>query len=156
MKVNIKRIDKSLPLPVYETHGSVGFDLLARVEMTIEPNKIELIPANVIVEVPDGYSLIVASRSSTPRKMGLSEPHGIGIIDQDYCGNEDEVKIQMLNFTNSPVTVKKGDKIAQGLFVRVDRLEFTEVDDMKKASRGGFGSTDKKIQVKVVEKGIRG
>jgi dUTP pyrophosphatase len=144
MKVRIKRIDKSLPLPVYETAGSVGFDLLARETMTIEPDSIVLIPANVIVGVPDGYSLIVASRSSTPRKMGLTKPHGIGIIDQDYCGNEDEVKIQVLNFTDNPVTVKRGDKIAQGLFIRTDRMEFEEVDEIKKESRGGFGSTDKK------------
>ncbi len=142
MKVRIKRIDKSLPLPVYETGGSVGFDLIAREDKVIQPDSIELIPANAIVEVPKGYSLIVASRSSTPRKHGLTKPHGIGIIDQDYCGKEDEVRIQMMNFTKQPVMIKKGTKIAQGLFVRVDRFEFEEVDDVLKESRGGFGSTD--------------
>lgn len=142
MKVRIKRIDKSLPLPVYETGGSVGFDLLARKEIVIKPNSIELIPANTIVEVPKGYSLIVASRSSTPRKHGLTKPHGIGIIDQDYCGNKDEVKIQMMNFTKKPVTIRKGTKIAQGLFIRTDRFEFEEVNQIKEKSRGGFGSTD--------------
>jgi len=155
MKVRIKRIDKSLPLPVYETGGSVGFDLLSRIKMEIQPGQIALIPSNVIVEVPNGYSLIIASRSSTPRKLGLTEPHGIGIIDQDYCGNDDEIKIQVMNFTGKPVTIEKGAKIAQGLFIRTDRLEFEEVDEIKKESRGGFGSTDKKIQLKVVEKGIK-
>ena len=143
MKVRIKRIDKSLPLPVYETPGSVGFDLLARETVTIEPQGIVLIPANAIIEVPNGYSLIVASRSSTPRKFGLTKPHGIGIIDQDYCGNEDEIKIQVMNFTKKPVTIEKGTKIAQGLFVRTDRMDFEEVDEIKKQNRGGFGSTDK-------------
>jgi len=142
MKIRIKRIDKSLPLPIYETDGSVGFDLLAREAVTIEPNSIKLIPANVIVKVPDGYALIIASRSSTPRKHGLTKPHGIGIIDQDYCGPEDEVKIQVLNFTKDPVTIVKGTKIAQGMFVRADRFEFEEVGEIKKKSRGGFGSTD--------------
>lgn len=142
MKIRIKRIDKSLPLPIYETDGSVGFDLLAREEITVEPDSIKLIPANVIVEVPDGYALIVASRSSTPRKHGLTKPHGIGIIDQDYCGPEDEVKIQVLNFTDKSVTIQKGTKIAQGMFVRADRFEFEEVDGIKEESRGGFGSTD--------------
>ncbi len=142
MKVRIKRIDKSLPLPVYETGGSVGFDLLAREDTEIQPDSIELIPANTIVEVPKGYSLILASRSSTPRKHGLTKPHGIGVIDQDYCGSKDELKIQMMNFTRKPVTIKKGTKVAQGLFVRVDRLEFEEVDEIKAESRGGFGSTD--------------
>jgi len=143
MKVRIKRIDRSLPLPVYETGGSVGFDFLARKDVTINPDSIELIPANAIVEVPKGYSLIVASRSSTPRKHGLTKPHGIGIIDQDYCGKKDEIKIQVMNFTKKTVTIQKGTKIAQGLFVRVDRLEFEEVSEIKKESRGGFGSTDK-------------
>ena len=142
MKVRIKRIDKSLPLPIYETDGSVGFDLLAREETVVEPDSIKLIPANVIVEVPKGYALVIASRSSTPRKHGLTKPHGIGIIDQDYCGPEDEVKIQVLNFTDKPVSIEKGTKIAQGMFVRVDRFEFEEVDGIKEKSRGGFGSTD--------------
>jgi len=143
MNVKISRIDKSLPLPVYETKGSVGFDLLSRTEMEIEPKTIKLIPANIIVEVPDGYALIIASRSSTPRKHGLTKPHGIGIIDQDYCGPEDEVKIQVFNFTDDPVVIPKGTKLAQGLFTRVDRLDFEEVNNIKEESRGGFGSTDK-------------
>ena len=120
----------------------MGFDLLARKEITIKPDSIELIPANTIVEVPKGYSLIVASRSSTPRKHGLTKPHGIGIIDQDYCGKKDEIKIQVMNFTKKPVTIQKGTKIAQGLFMRTDRLEFEEVSEIKKKSRGGFGSTN--------------
>ena len=155
MNVRIKRIDKTLPLPVYETGGSVGFDFLARENTTIHPNTIELIPANVIVEVPQGYSLIIASRSSTPRKHGLTKPHGIGVIDQDYCGPEDEIKIQMYNFTKEPVIIQKGAKIAQGLFMRVDQCKFEEVDEIKKESRGGFGSTDVKVgDVKVVERGV--
>ncbi|MBN2087794.1 dUTP diphosphatase [Candidatus Peregrinibacteria bacterium] len=142
MKVKIKRIDKSLPIPVYETAGSVGFDLFARVDTVIKPKEIVLIPSNVIVEVPEGYALIVASRSSTPRKHGLTKPHGIGVIDKDYCGPEDEVKIQVYNFTENTVEIKKGTKIAQGLFMRVDKMDFEEVDEINKESRGGFGSTD--------------
>lgn len=144
MNVRIKRIDKSLPLPVYETAGSVGFDLMSRKEVTVAPGAIALIPANVIVEVPVGYALIIASRSSTPRKHGLTKPHGIGIIDQDYCGPDDEVKIQVFNFTGAPVTVERGTKLSQGLFVRADRAEFQEVEEVKKPTRGGFGSTDGK------------
>lgn len=142
MRVKIKRIDSSLPLPVYETNGAVGFDFLAGTDMTIAPGVIELIPGNVIIQVPEGYSLLIVSRSSTPRKMGLTKPHGIGVIDQDYCGPEDEILIQMYNFTAEVVTVKKGQKIAQGLFVKTDRLEFEEVPEMTGKNRGGFGSTD--------------
>ena len=141
MKVKIKRIDKTLPLPVYETSGAIGFDLLAREAITVEAGQIALIPVNVIVEVPKGYALILASRSSTPKKHGLEKPHGIGVIDQDYCGPEDELKVQVRNFRETPVTIERGAKIAQGLFVRADRAEFEEVEELKGDSRGGFGST---------------
>lgn len=142
MKVRIKRIDKSLPLPIYETDGSVGFDILARKTVTVDAGKIELIPSNVIVEVPKSYMLVVASRSSTPRKKGLTQPHGFGIIDHDYCGPDDEVKIQVYNFSGQAVTIERGEKIAQGVFVRVDKFDWQEVDSIRGESRGGFGSTD--------------
>lgn len=137
----IMRIDKEFELPRYETQGAVGFDLAARDDVTVQPREIKLIPSNVIVEVPQGYALILASRSSTPRKYGLMQPHGIGVIDLDYCGPEDEIKIQVYNFTDKDVQITKGDKIAQGLFMRVDRLEFEEVEQFDSESRGGFGST---------------
>lgn len=140
MKVNIKRIDPSLPLPEYHTKGSVAFDLYARVDTTIESKAVGLIPTNVIIKTPPGYMLLVVTRSSTPSKKGLSVPHGIGIIDQDYSGEEDEIKIQVYNFTNSAVSVAKGERIGQASFVRVDKAEWNEVSEMGK-SRGGFGST---------------
>lgn len=141
MKVKIKRIDKTLPLPIYETYGSVGFDLIAREDVRVHSGAIELIPANVIIEVPDGYMLMLASRSSTPKKKGVMQPHGVGIIDLDYCGPEDEIKIQMYNFTEEVQFISRGEKIAQGVFVRVDRPLFEEVEEIKSESRGGFGST---------------
>ncbi|MFA5829444.1 MAG: dUTP diphosphatase [Candidatus Gracilibacteria bacterium] len=141
MKVTLKRIDCGLPLPKYETDGAVGFDLLARVDAEIAPGKLALIPGNIIVEVPRGYMLMIASRSSLPKKKGLLTPHGLGIIDHDYCGPDDEIHVQVYNFTDVPVTVARGEKIAQGVFVRVDKFEFDEVAEMKKPSRGGFGST---------------
>ncbi len=137
MDVKIKRIDKSLPLPRYETDGSV-----AREDISVEARGLALIPGNIVVEVPKGYMLIVASRSSTPRKKGLLTPHGIGIIDHDYCGPDDEIKIQVHNFTDKEVKVEKGEKIAQGLFVRIDKFAWEEKDEMERANRGGFGSTD--------------
>lgn len=143
MKVKIKRVDKSLPLPKYETDGSVGFDLLCRESAEIAPHSIVLIPANVIVETPPGYMLMICMRSSTPRKFGLTMAQGVGIVDNDYCGEEDELKIQVYNFTDEPVTVERGSRIAQGIFVRVGTAEWNEVDQMAAPSRGGFGSTDK-------------
>ena len=144
MKVKIKRLDKDLPLPQYETGGSVGFDLLCRESVTVAPQTVALIPANVIVETPPGYMLMVTLRSSTPRKRGLLIPHGVGVIDPDYCGEGDEIQIQIYNFTDQPVTVERGTKIAQAIFVRVDIAEWSEVSEMGSETRGGFGSTDNK------------
>lgn len=141
MNVRIQRIDRDLPLPQYETEGSVGFDFLTREEVTIQPGEVLYIPGNIVVEVPEGYMLVIASRSSAPKKKGLLTPHGIGIIDHDYCGPEDEIKVQVYNFRDEPVTIHRGEKIAQGVFVKVDRFEFEEVEWMDRESRGGFGST---------------
>lgn len=141
MKARIHRIDTKLPLPKYETEGSVGFDFVAREDTVIPAKSIGLVPGNVIVEVPEGYMLAVTLRSSAPRKKGLLMPHGVGVIDHDYCGPEDEVKIQVYNFTEEPVTVQRGDRIAQGIFMRIDRFEWEEVAKIERASRGGFGST---------------
>ena len=141
MKVKIKRIDETLPLPVYETQGSVGFDIIAREDTPVAPKEISMVPSNLIVEVPDRYMLVVASRSSTPSKKGLTPPHGFGIIDHDYCGPEDEIKVLVYNFTDKEVLISRGDKIAQGVFVRIDRFEWEEVSEMVNDSRGGFGST---------------
>ena len=143
MQIKIKRIDKTLPLPKYETAGSVGFDLICREAAEIPPQSIVLIPANVIVETPPGYMLMVCLRSSTPRKFGLMMPQGVGIVDNDYCGEKDELKIQVYNFTDETVNVEKGSRIAQGIFVRVATTVWNEVEQMTATSRGGFGSTDR-------------
>ncbi len=143
MKVRIKRIDKSLPLPVYETEGSVGFDLLTRENTLIRSKETGLIPCNIIIEVPNGYVLVITSRSSTPRKKGLLIPHGVGFIDQDYCGSDDEILAQFYNFSNQDTLIKRGEKIAQGILLPVDIIEWQEVSEIRKQSRGGIGSTDK-------------
>src|SRR3990167_9293293 len=128
MQVRIQRIDTTLPLPKYESTGAVGFDLITRETTVIEPNAIALIPGNVIVKVPEGYALLIVPRSSLPRKKGLVCPHSIGVIDHDYHGEKDELLVQVQNITDSPVTVERGERIAQGLFVRIDRAEWKEVD----------------------------
>ena len=145
MKIKIIRIDKTLPLPSYQTNGSVAFDLYARESITIKPWTPTIIPANVIIEVPEGYFLMLASRSSTPIKKHLIVANGIGVIDQDYHGNKDEIGVQVLNFTNEDVIIEKGERIAQALLVQIAKVvEFNEVITIKEESRGGFGSTGNK------------
>ena len=141
MKVRIKRLDNDLPLPIYETDGSVGFDISARTDVMIEARSLAFIPGNLIIETPKNYMLVVAARSSAPKKKGLMTPHGIGIIDHDYCGPEDEIKIQVYNFTDKAVEIKRGEKIAQGIFVKIGKAKWKEIEVIEKKTRGGFGST---------------
>lgn len=141
MQVQIKRIDTSLPLPAYETSGSAGFDFIARVDTVVEPKAIELVPGNIVIAIPQGYMLAVFSRSSAPKKKGVMLPHGVGVIDSDYCGPDDEIWIQVMNFTDRSVTVKRGEKIAQGVLLPVVQAEWQEVGEMSSANRGGRGTT---------------
>lgn len=141
MQISIQRIDTTIELPRYETNGAVGFDIITRETTVIEPGKIALVPGNVIVAVPHGYLLMIVPRSSMPRKKGLICPHSIGIIDQDYHGEKDEVLVQVQNITDAPVTVERGERIAQGIIVKIERAEWSEVESHGAESRGGFGST---------------
>ena len=141
LKVRIKRVDPLLPLPRHETPGSVGFDLICRERVIVPPQGLYRVPANVIVAVPPGYMLMIAARSSLPMKKGLMIPNGVGIVDQDYRGPEDEVRVQVYNFTDRPVEVARGERLAQGIFVRVAQVEWVGMVEMEAESRGGFGST---------------
>jgi len=142
MQLNISRIDPSLPLPKYETPGACAFDVCARETTVIAPKTLGFIPTGLIVEVPEGHVLFLASRSSTPKKKGLLIPHGIGIVDQDFCGPQDELRVQVWNFTDAPVTIDRGDRIAQAMLSPMIRAELVDVKELATAvSRGGFGST---------------
>jgi dUTP pyrophosphatase len=140
--VSIRRIDSSVLLPEYQSPGAAGFDLAASRDVEIAPNSIALIPTGLVIRAPEGHFLGIFARSSTPLKRGLMVANGVGVVDQDYCGPNDEVKIQVLNFTAETVRVKKGDRIAQGLFIPVVRAAWRESDsDLREGSRGGFGAT---------------
>lgn len=139
MKVNIKRIDNSLPLPEYQTEGAVAFDLYSRIDAEIKPKTLERLPTNIIIEIPEGYMLEVKDRSSTLKRKGLLV--STGYIDNDYHGEEDEILLQVYNLTDNDVKIEKGERLGQGVFVKVEKAEWEEVDKMKENSRGSFGST---------------
>jgi len=142
LTVRIHRLDPGVPLPRYETSGAAGFDLAASDEVIVPPGHVALIPTGLVVEVPAGYFLGIFARSSTPLRRGLMVANGVGVVDEDYCGPKDEVKVQVLNFTAAPVTVARGDRIAQGILLPVTRAEWHETDAPSRAdSRGGFGAT---------------
>lgn len=140
MKIKIKRFDKSLPLPKYQTNDAVGFDLMARETYSVKPGQVGYIALNVAVATPKNHILLIAARGST-HKHGLMPAHGIGIGDPDYRGDNDEYAVPLYNFTKKPVTVEKGMRIAQGIFVKFTRALWKEVPKMKTKNRGGFGST---------------
>ena len=140
--VRIRRIHPAAVLPRYQTAGSAGFDLAASEDIAVPPGEVALVPTGLVIEVPAGYFLGVFARSSTPLKRGLMVANGVGVVDSDYCGPADEVKIEVFNFTAQPVHVRAGDRIAQGLLIPVVRAEWEEAaEDLRDGSRGGFGGT---------------
>ena len=140
LNINIKRVDLELPLPTYATAGSVGFDLICREDTKVAPSELVRIPSNVIVETPPGYMLLLTMRSSTAKRKGLLMPNGVGVIDQDYCGEGDELMVSVYNFRHETVSVLRGERIAQGIFVPIARVAWNEVERVG-CGRGGFGST---------------
>ena len=143
MEVFVKRIDETLDLPKYESEGAVGFDLVCRDSTQINPNSIALLPSNLVVKVPKEYMLMLAPRSSLFKKKGLIMPNSVGIIDQDYCGDNDELLLQVYNITNNIVNINRGEKLGQGIFVKIKKVKFNESKSKFGENRGGFGSTDK-------------
>jgi len=142
-RIKIKRFDKKLPLPEYKTGGAAAFDLLARETTKIRPGRIGYVPLNIALEPPKDHFFLLAARSST-HKSGLMPVHGIGIGDPDFCGDNDEYKMPLYNFSKKSVTVERGVRIAQGMFVKFIKADWQEVKKMKAKTRGGFGSTGKK------------
>ena len=138
----IKRFDPTLPLPEYKTGGAAGFDLAARVTTTILAHAVGYVPLNVAIEPPRDHFTLLAPRSSL-HKRGLIPANGVGIIDADYSGDDDELKAALYNYTNTNITIEKGERIMQGVFIPHTRPVFEEVDEMGKRSRGGFGTTGK-------------
>ena len=141
MRLRIKRLQPAVGLPETATSGAAGFDLAAAADVEVPPRSIRLVGTGLVIGVPAGYFLGIFARSSTPLKKGLMVANGVGIIDSDYCGPADEIKIQVLNITDAPVTVARGDRLAQGIVLPCPRVEWEEVEEMTVPTRGGFGST---------------
>jgi len=141
MRLKIKRLSTAVGLPEPATANAAGFDLAAAADIDIPARSIRLVGTGLVIAVPDGYFLGIFARSSTPLKRGLMVANGVGVIDADYCGPDDEIKIQVLNITDAPVKVTRGDRLAQGIVLPCPRIEWEEVSDMTVPTRGGFGST---------------
>ncbi|MBI2023432.1 dUTP diphosphatase [Candidatus Giovannonibacteria bacterium] len=140
MKVRIRRIDKTLPLPQYKTAGAAAFDFVSRVTAEIQPKQVSYIPLNVAIEHPESHMIIMLARSSLHKK-GLMLANNVGIFDTDFSGHDDEYNAAVYNFSDMPVTIEKGERISQGFLRKYERVEWEEVDDLGNKSRGGFGTT---------------
>lgn len=141
MKAKITKIVADISLPEYHTRESAGFDIAAGEDVVIEPGQVAKVRSGLIIEAPKGYFLMLTCRSSLSSKKGLHLANGVGTIDRDFSGPEDEIKIILHNFTSQPVTVTKGERLVQGIFLPVSQVEWEEVEKIREESRGGIGST---------------
>ena len=129
-------------LPEYQTDGSAGADLRARLDepLTIAPGGRALVPTGIRMHVPDGYEAQVRSRSGLAAKYGVCCLNSPGTIDSDYRG---EVKVILQNHGAEPYTIADGDRIAQMVIAPVSRARFMVAEALPESERGsgGFGST---------------
>lgn len=126
--------------PLYATPGSAGCDLIASEEITLPPGKWSAVSTGLYLEIPRGYVAQVCPRSGLALKHGVSVLNAPGIIDSDYRG---EVKVLLVNHDSLRYTVKKGDRIAQLVFMPVVQAQMKFIDQLTETDRGegGFGST---------------
>ncbi len=134
------RRSPDVPLPAYQTAGACAFDLAVLETAVLAPGERRLFRTGLVVCVPEGHVLVLASRSSNAKK-GICLANGIGIIDQDYCGPDDDLKLVLHNIGDAPYTVAAGERVAQGMFLPVTRAQLVEATELRTPSRGGFGTT---------------
>jgi dUTP pyrophosphatase len=148
LRIPITRVRETgndpISLPRYMTPGAAGMDIYADLteDLTIPPLGRVLIPTGFAIALPQGYEAQVRPRSGLALRSGLTILNAPGTIDADY---RDEVKILMINLSDQPVTVQRGDRIAQLVVAPVTRVQWQEVDQLEATERaGGFGHTDEK------------
>jgi dUTP pyrophosphatase len=142
----VKIINKSKnQLPAYETEGAAGMDLRADLETPIilKPLERAMIPTGLFIELPMGYEAQVRPRSGLAAKRGLTCLNSPGTIDADYRG---EIKVILVNLSNEVQTIETGERIAQMVVAKHERITFKEVEILEETVRGagGFGSTGTK------------
>lgn len=135
----------SNPLPMYKTEGSAGMDMMAYLDspVTLEPLERTLIPTGLFIELPQGFEAQIRPRSGMSIKHGISLVNAVGTIDSDYRG---EIKIATINLSNESFTINNGDRIAQMIIAKYERVELVAVEKIDETDRGagGFGSTGMK------------
>lgn len=144
LRVPIRRLPGAadLPLPEAATSGAAGLDVCAAVDADLEiaPGARALVPTGFAIAVPAGYEAQLRARSGLALRHGLLLPNAPGTIDSDYRG---EVKVIVLNAGDAPVTIRRGDRIAQMVFAAVEKVALEERSELPTTERGegGFGHT---------------
>jgi dUTP pyrophosphatase len=145
-KIKVRIINQSSnPLPEYATEGSSGVDLRANLDspVTLRPLERLLIPTGIFIELPLNYEAQVRPRSGLANRYGLTCLNSPGTVDADYRG---ELKVIIINLSNEDHTIQHGDRIAQMVISKVERVKWKEVQKLSPTDRGegGFGHTGKK------------
>ena len=140
--VKIKFLSEKAIKPKYSTDGSLGMDLSAALDepIVMKPGDRILVPLGFSIQIPDGWGAFIFPRSGLSYKKGISMSNCVGVIDPDYTG---EVKVSAINHSKEDYTINPGDRIAQLLFLPVEKANFVEVSELDDTDRGvgGFGST---------------
>ena len=144
VRVRVRRLPHAagLPLPEPASTGSAGLDLRAAVagEIVLAPGERALVPTGLVLEIPPGWEGQVRPRSGLALRHGITLPNAPGTIDSDYRG---ELQVILANSGREPVTIRRGDRIAQLVVAPVAAVEWIEADELSASARegGGFGST---------------
>ncbi len=141
--MNIRIINRSKNnLPAYETVHSAGMDLRADLESPVRLNPMErkLIPTGLSIELPEGFEAQIRPRSGLAFKHGIGIVNSPGTIDADYRG---EIKVLLINLSNEPFEINTGDRIAQMIVARHEKVSWQEVEVLNETTRGagGYGHT---------------
>ena len=142
LTLKIKRLHEKAKVPFYAKPGDAGMDLCSVENYLINPNERILVATGWAVEVPFGYEMQIRPRSGLALKEGITVLNTPGTIDAGY---RNEVGVILQNHSNKPYQVKEGDRIAQAVIKKVERVSIIEVDKLSSTERGlgGFGSTGK-------------
>lgn len=141
VEVLIQQLDPDLPLPGYAHPGDAGADLYTTVDVLIAPGERTLVPTGIAIALPDGYAAFVHPRSGLADRYGVSIVNAPGTVDAGYRG---EIKVCLINHDlTRPVTLRRGDRIAQLIVQQVERARFHVVERLPGSARGagGHGST---------------
>ena len=146
MDLNVKIVNKSNhQLPSYATAGSAGMDLKANtdVPVSLKPMERYLFPTGMHIQLPEGYEAQIRPRSGLAAKYGVTVTNCVGTIDSDYTG---EIKVSLINLSTDTVVIYPGDRIAQMVVAKYEKVNWEEVASLDETERGdgGFGSTGRK------------